>query len=339
MKRQALFFTAPGKVEIREEPFPETGPGQAAVRTLLSAVSPGSEMLVYRGRVPDGLLVDEIIAPLNRKPGFPLPYGYAAVGEVLSVGAGLSPDWIGRTVFSFQPHASCFSAGPTEMIPVPRDIGPHEAVMLPFLETALGFVMDGRIMIGERIAVFGQGIIGLLTCALIAMHPVSTLLALEPHPLRRRFSLEMGAHVCFDPGEMEAIAEFIAGSEGRGFDLVFELSGNPEALDQAISLVGYGSRVLIGSWYGKKRATLDLGGRFHRDRIALIGSQVGSLDPALRGRWDKARRFELAWDMIRKIGPARCVTHRIPFERAPEAYDLLDRYPGECLQVVFTYPG
>jgi 2-desacetyl-2-hydroxyethyl bacteriochlorophyllide A dehydrogenase len=339
MKQEALFFTAPEKVEIRERELAAPCPGKALVRTRLSAVSPGSEMLIYRGLAPDGLLADDVIPSLNRKLEFPISYGYAAVGEVLAAGADVSPDWVGRTVFSFQPHASCFSAGPEEMIPVPRDIAPEDAVMLPFLETALSFVMDGRVIIGERVVVFGQGIIGLLTSALIAMHPVAALLALDRYPLRRRFSLGMGAHACFDPGEVEAIQEFLPGGEKKGADLVFELSGNPDALNQAISLVGYGGRILIGSWYGKKRAALDLGGRFHRDRIALIGSQVGSLDPALRGRWDKARRFELAWGMIRKIRPARCITHRFPFERAPEAYDLLDRHPGECLQIVFTYPG
>ena len=95
--------------------------------------------------------------------------------------------------------------------------------------------------------------------------------------------------------------------------------------------------MVIGSWYGGKRADLDLGGHFHRSRIRLISSQVSTIAPDLRGRWTKARRFNLAWEMIKKIQPSRFITHRLPVERASEAYQLIDQKPEESVQVVFTY--
>ncbi len=90
---------------------------------------------------------------------------------------------------------------------------------------------------------------------------------------------------------------------------------------------------------GAKRAELDLGGRFHRSRIRLISSQVSSLSPELSGRWDKRRRFSLAWEMIAEIDPSRWITHRFPFDRAAEAYQLLDHSPQEAIQVLLTYPS
>jgi threonine dehydrogenase-like Zn-dependent dehydrogenase len=122
-------------------------------------------------------------------------------------------------------------------------------------------------------------------------------------------------------------------------DLCFELSGAPEALDQAIAVTGFDGRVVVGSWYGQKRASLDLGGRFHRSRIRLVSSQVSTLAPALTGRWSKARRFELAWEMLRQVRLARLVTQRFPVEQAAEAYQLIDQQPGETIQVLLTYAG
>ena len=85
---------------------------------------------------------------------------------------------------------------------------------------------------------------------------------------------------------------------------------------------------------GPKPAALDLGGRFHRSRIRLISSQVSTLPADAAARWDKARRRETAWEMIRRITPSRFITHEMPVERAAEAYELLDRRPEDVLQVV-----
>ena len=129
----------------------------------------------------------------------------------------------------------------------------------------------------------------------------------------------------------------IAKQLSTGADLAYELSGTPEALDQVIALTGFDGRVIVGSWYGSKRASLDLGGRFHRSRIRLISSQVSTIASELRGRWSKARRFEVAWEMLREIQPERFITQRIPLNEAPGAYQLLDQSPGETIQMILTY--
>jgi threonine dehydrogenase-like Zn-dependent dehydrogenase len=120
-------------------------------------------------------------------------------------------------------------------------------------------------------------------------------------------------------------------------DLVFELSGRPSTLNAAIAVCGFGSRVVIGSWYGTQPAALDFGGRFHRNRIRLISSQVSTLPTHMTARWDKARRREAVWDLIRNIKPSRFITHEVAVQQAADAYELLDRQPEDVLQVVFTY--
>jgi threonine dehydrogenase-like Zn-dependent dehydrogenase len=222
------------------------------------------------------------------------------------------------------------------LLPLPEDLNPEEALFLPNMETAINFLMDGAPMIGEKVIVFGQGIVGLLTTALLSQYPLADLITLDRYELRRSFSLALGARICLDPSQPEAQERLLATLPDRA-DLSYELSGAPDALNQAIAITGYNGRVVIGSWYGGKRADLDLGGHFHRSRIRLISSQVSTIAPDLRGRWTKARRFNLAWEMIKKIQPSRFITHRLPVERASEAYQLIDQKPEESVQVVFTY--
>ena len=317
---------------MREEPLPPPGPGEVLVETLLSAISSGTEMLVYRGQVPAGMPLDASIPGLTDTFAFPVKYGYAAVGRVAELGAEVSREWHEKLVFCLHPHETHFLVQPDQLVPVPPGVSAEEACFLPQAETAVTFLMDGRPIIGEDVAVFGQGVVGLLTTALLARLPLSTLVTLDRHQLRRERSLELGAHRCLDPtagGELDAMQ--------GSFDLTYELSGSPAALDQAIAVTGFHGRVVIGSWYGDRRVDLDLGGTFHRSRMQLVSSQVSTIDPGSAGRWTSERRRDVAWRTLAEIGPSRLVTHRFPFSEAAAAYEVVDRHPDETVQVLLEY--
>jgi 2-desacetyl-2-hydroxyethyl bacteriochlorophyllide A dehydrogenase len=341
MKRTVVIFEKPFAVSVIEEPLPEADAGQVLVRNRMSAISPGTELLVYRGQVPDGWPVDSTISSLSGAFGYPLRYGYTAVGQVVVAGPGVDPNWIGRWVFSFQPHQSHYLASPSTLIPLPADINPENALFVPAMETAVNFMMDGQPMIGERVMVLGQGIIGLLTTALLSRFSLSELVTFDRYAFRRQRSLEVGAHKALDPFSQGNVGEpnHILDDEARQgeADLVYELSGDPAALNQAITFCGFGARIIVGSWYGTRRAALDLGREFHRNRIRLISSQVSTIAPELSGRWSKERRLAVVWDMIRTVRPDKLITHRFPVEQAQQAYDLLDRQPESTVQVVLTY--
>jgi len=285
--------------------------------------------------------LDETITALSGAVAFPLKYGYAAVGRVLAVGSPAEREWHGRLVFAFQPHASHFLSTPAELLPVPDSLSPEEAVFLPNMETAVNFLMDGHPLIGERVVVFGQGIVGLLTTALLGRMPLSRLITLDRYALRRQRSQGLGAYHSLDAGTDDVVASLqthLQEEQGAaGADLSYELSGNPAALDQAIAVTGFNGRIVIGSWYGQKRADLNLGGRFHRSRLRLISSQVSTVAPEWGGRWSKRRRLQVAWRMLQQVRPAHLITHRFPIEQASQAYDLLDQHPEDAIQVLFTY--
>ena len=340
MTRRSLWFEAPGRVALREEPLPEPAAGEARVKTIASAISPGTEMLIYRGEFPEGMAADAGIAALGGALAYPLKYGYSTVGQVEALGAGVAPGWLGRLVFAFQPHESHFTAPVDALLPIPAGIAPEDALFLPNTETAVNFLLDGAPLIGEQVAVFGQGVVGLLTTALLARLPLASLITFDRFANRRAASLAMGARASLDPaeaGEPSRLRALLGGDAFDGADLVYELSGAPAALDQAIAAAGFSGRIVVGSWYGRKRADLDLGGRFHRARIRLISSQVSTLTPELHGRWTKARRMGVAWERLRELHPSQLITHRYPFARAAEAYAQVDLRPAETLQVILTH--
>jgi 2-desacetyl-2-hydroxyethyl bacteriochlorophyllide A dehydrogenase len=338
---RALYFTAPYQVAVREECLPHLSPGLVLVQTVISAISPGTELLIYRGQAPTDMPVDDTIAALSGDFAFPLKYGYAAVGRVIAVGSPAEREWQGRLVFAFHPHASHFLSAPAELFPVPDPLSPEEAVFLPNMETAVNFLMDGHPLIGERVVVFGQGVVGLLTTALLGRVPLSRLITLDRYPFRRERSRELGAHASLDAAKDDVLARLQACLQEEqtppGADLTYELSGNPAALDQAIAVTGFHGRIVIGSWYGQKRADLNLGGRFHRSRLRLISSQVSTIAPEWGGRWTKGRRLQVAWQMLQQVRPAHLITHRFPIEQASHAYELLDQHPEEAMQVLLTY--
>jgi 2-desacetyl-2-hydroxyethyl bacteriochlorophyllide A dehydrogenase len=341
MNRLAVHFSKPFDVKVVEESLSDPAPDQVRVRTIVSAISPGTELLVYRGEWPKDLAVDESIPSLAGGFSYPLKYGYAAVGRVAAVGELVNPQWMGRLVFSFNPHESSFLCRPDSLIPVPDSLSPEEAAFLPNMETAVSFLMDGRPMIGEYVAVMGQGIVGLLTTALLARLPLGRLVTLDRFSLRREKSLALGADAALDPADGStdgSLKELFHGEDGRAAaDLIYELSGNPAALDSAVSLAGFGGRIVVGSWYGEKRANLDLGGRFHRDRIRIVSSQVSTLAPEFTGLWTKQRRLGTALRMLEAVKPARLITHRFPVAEAAQAYAVLHNEPHTAVQIMITY--
>lgn len=342
MKQRILYFTAPRQVEVREESLPALGAADALVETICSAVSAGTEMLVYQSRFPRDIETDSIIPGMHGSFKYPLAYGYASVGVVRETGSQVGSGMQDRFVFAFQPHTSHFVAPVDSLFPIPDSLSPQSACFLPNMETAVNLVQDGAPVLGERVLVLGQGIVGLLTGSLLKEFPLDTLVTVDQFDLRCRMS-QAESHAskvtfcktldCSSPEFREQARAAL----NQGADLTYELSGNPSALNDAIALTRFSGRIVVGSWYGEKPVEVDLGGTFHRSRIKLISSQVSTISPELEGRWDKSRRFDVAWKALERIKPEKWITHRFTIDQAAQAYRLLDENPQEAVQVLFTY--
>lgn len=334
MRARALFHVAEGRVEEREIALPAPGAGEVLVASLCSAISAGTEAMIYAGAFPRGEALDTALPSLSGRFDYPFRYGYALVGRVIALGAGVPPDWNEARVFVFHPHQDRLVVPIACCQRIPAEIAPDAALCFPQVETALTLVLDAAPSIGERAIVFGLGLVGLLTARLLRDFPLARLVAAEPLAWRRRLAQEWGVSDSLDPCDPAAWRERGATLDA---DVALELSGNPAALAQAIEATGFDGRIVVGSWYGTRAAALDLGSRFHRQRQRLIASQVSTLAPRLRGRWDGQRRTETAWRTLARLSPEGLPARFFPLAQCQAAFEALCARPEGVLQFGFRY--
>lgn len=331
---EAVWFSGPRQVELRRELVAPPGPGQIRVTTIASAISHGTEMLVYRGQVDPQLQFD--LPTLAGSFAFPVKYGYACVGQVLDTGPGVNDLDTGDIVFCLHPHQSVFRCPATLATKLPNTIEPELGVFYANLETALNIAHDAPLKLGETAVVFGLGVVGLLVSQMLRLCGATRLIGIDPVESRRALALALGADAALPPGPYLA-EELRRLNNGRAADLAVEVSGSPDALQSAIECVIAEGSVIVASWYGRKPVTLDLGGHFHRGRVRLRSSQVGRLNPDLAPRWDYTRRSDTVAALLPRLRLTELIDQRFPLARAADAYSLVDTGDSVSTQVILTY--
>lgn len=340
MKNHVLYFNKPNQVVVLEEAIPKPKTDEVLIKNILSGISSGTEMLFYRGLVSTDFYMDASIPSLQHQLNYPFKYGYCSVGQVIETGSRTLNHLLNQWVFVFNPHESYFCAKKQQIIVLPEHISPHDALFIPNMETAINLVLDGSPLIGENVLILGLGIVGLLTAALLQQFPLSILLGVDLYEKRRNLCMELGAASTFDATQSDLHSQlnrYLKNIKQNNIDLIYELTGNPDALNSAILFAAYEGRIILGSWYGKKPCSIDLGGRFHRNRIKVIASQVSTIASELQGRWTKNRRFEVVFKMLDKIKPSRFISHNFHITDANKAYQLLDSNPNNTLLVALNY--
>ncbi len=333
LEARALWFAAPRRAELRPESVPPPGPGEVRIRASASAISHGTEMLVYRGEAPPDLPLD--LPTLAGSFAFPIKYGYATVGRVLDANPDVTDLAPGDPVFVHHPHQSAFVVPAAMPVRLPDETDPLRGLFFANLETAVNVVHDTPLRLGETALVFGQGVVGLLVAQLLRLAGAGRVLAVDPLAKRREMALVAGADDAFGPDALPG--RVFDATAGRGADVAVEVSGSGAALQAAVDAVAVEGTVVVASWYGTKPVTLDLGGHFHRGRVRLRSSQVGRIGPELAPRWGYARRTQTVLDLLPRLRLPELVSHRFPFAEAPEAYRFVDEQPGEAVQVVLTH--
>ena len=317
MRARALYHTAPRSVEIRELPMPRAGVGEVTVRTLCSGISGGTERLVFRGQVPEDVELDDTIGALSGTFRYPFSYGYACVGQV---------EGDGRQVFAFHPHQDVFAAAASDLIPLPA-VRPAAATLFPLVETALQVVLDAEASYGDRVVVFGAGVLGLLTALLLGrsgQRPV----CVEPVAWRRGLADDLGV-TAVAPGEVT----------GEKVPLIIDASGNPEAPAQALGLLAHEGTLLIASWFGSRPVRLPLGGAFHRRRLTIRSTQVSTIPARLSATWTVARRRAEAAALLPGLPLDDLCTHVFPFTDAAAAFRTVDEDAPGLMHAVLDYDG
>jgi threonine dehydrogenase-like Zn-dependent dehydrogenase len=280
MQAQALWYTAPGRAELRDEIIPPPGPGDVVVRAIHGALSRGTEALVFNGRVPSSEFGRMRAPHMAGAFPFPVKYGYAVVGRVENGAAS------GQQVFALYPHQTLFTVPARAITPLPDKVPPPRAVLAANMETALNAVWDGAPGPADRIAVIGAGVVGTLVAYLCARLPGATVTLVDTEPSRAALAAAVGARFAAPP------------DAPQDCDIVFHASGSGAGLATAIAAAGDEARVIELSWYGAGQISLPLGGAFHSRRLAIVSSQVGRVAPSHRPRWPYGRRLAAALDLL-----------------------------------------
>ncbi|MCF8479975.1 MAG: zinc-binding alcohol dehydrogenase [Rhodospirillum sp.] len=308
---RALWFPAAGRCEIRREEVPPPVDGQVLVRGLFSGVSRGTESLVFNGKVPRGEY-DRMRGPnMAGAFSFPVKYGYAAVGRVEA-----GPDsLVGRTVFSLHPHQDLFVVDQDGVAVLPEGLPAERAILAANMETALTIIWDAGIQPGDRLAVFGAGVVGALTAYLAARIIGTEVVLVDIDPARAALASKLGLPFRQDEPEGE-------------FDVLINASASAEALATAVAHAGQEARVVEASWYGDRTVSLSLGGAFHARRLSIISSQVGSIPATRRIRWSYARRMNKALELLRDDRLDALISGETAFATLAEGYPAVLSDPG-----------
>jgi len=279
---RALWYVAPGRCEIRDEPLPPPGDGAVLVRAEFSGISRGTESLVCAGKIPASEY-QRMRAPFQAGLfPFPVKYGYASTGIVERGPHALK----GRRVFSLHPHQTRYVVPEAAVVLVPDAVPAARAVLAANMETALNGIWDAEPSAGERVVVVGGGVVGCLAAYVARVSGGCDVTLVDINPARQPVAHALG--VTFEhPDRVRGDA-----------DLVIHTSGTGAGLATALRAAGFERTILEMSWYGATPVSVPLGEDFHSRRLTLKSSQVGHVATPRRREWTHRRRLELAIDML-----------------------------------------
>ena len=302
LRAQACWVSEPRKAEIRDLQLEEPGEGSALVRTLYSAISRGTETLVYEGRVPEGEH-SRMRAPFQEGefPG-PVKYGYINVGVVEQGPEELK----GKEVFCLFPHQSRYVVPASALTPLVSGLAGERAVLLAGMETALNAVWDAQPKVGDRVRVVGGGVIGCLCAYLVGQIAGCSVQLIDVNPSRESVAHALGVDFALPKD---------AGAEA---DLVLHASGSEDGLRLALRLAGLEATIVEVSWFGTGDVGLPLGGAFHSQRLRVVSSQVGTLPESQRSRWTFQRRLQCAMELLKDPRLDVLISGESDFAELPE---------------------
>lgn len=327
---RAVWFTAPRRAGVRTHQVRSPGEGEVLVAGRCSLISPGTEMLVYRGEVrPDQPLG---VPTAEGSFAFPVKYGYQVVGRVVEAGPGATVE-PGQLVFVRHPHQSLFtvSEGGGIVTSVPSQIDETSAMFANLVDVAVNCLFDVPVRFGDVVAVYGLGMVGLF-CAQLAARISSDVVGVDPIPQRRARASGQGVPYTASPDEAPEIIREL--SAGRGADICIEASSTAAGLQAAILATGQEGTIAVVAFYGTKHLDIAPGDAFHVRRQRIISTNVVHVGSGLQPRWDRARRFAVAMRLTPSLNVGALITHRFPLDDAPAAYTLIDAGDPDTFGIV-----
>lgn len=321
MKTKTVVCVAPMRVVVQEEEIPEIEPRTFLVRAKLTAISTGTELTLVTADFPP----DSVWARLAK---YPLKLGYSHLGEVVAVGEGVDGVSEGDKVVGWKNHSQFVLYRKGEFwMKVPEGVPEEAAAMFALAIISLNGVRKANIQLGESVVVFGLGPIGILAAQFARLCGARPVVGVDLIPERREWARKAGVDFVLDGKDKEALINSISTlTKGRMADVVFEVTGNPDAiLDEVRVLRRQGRLIILSSPRGK--TLFDFHDWCNWTSIKIIGAHTSSHPPHENPEdpWTRERNTELFFELVRnkELLAAELVTHRFKADDAPSAYQTL----------------
>jgi threonine dehydrogenase-like Zn-dependent dehydrogenase len=347
---KAVVFKQKDRIAIEDVPKPVPGWGQAVIRVTATTIC-GTDVHIVRGEYAV-------------RPGLVL--GHEPVGVISELGGGLEDEYvIGQRVIvgAITPCGQCFYClngtlsqchGPiggwrfgntidgawaeyllvpdarANLAPIPDTLSDEAVLLCPdIFSTGLSGAESGDIRVGDTVAVFAQGPIGLCATAGARLKGAALIIGVDAIPERLAVARRFGANVTLNPNEVDVVAEIKRLTSGRGVDVAIEALGRQETFESALRAIRPGGTLSsLGVYSGKLVAPYEA---LH----AGLGDQriVTTLCP---GGKERMRRL-MALVEQHRVDLSPLVTHQFALDDIVEAYDLFSRQRGGVLKVAL-YP-
>jgi 2-desacetyl-2-hydroxyethyl bacteriochlorophyllide A dehydrogenase len=343
---QVVSFNAPRDVSLVEYDAPPLTTDGVRIATWYSGISAGTELTAYRGTNPyltgtwDADL--RLFRPGEPTFGYPVVgWGYSEMGEVLEVGRDVTDVEPGQLVHGIWGHRS------EAVLPAAnvahRVWTADDAISGTFARVgsiALNAVLAADTRLGDRLAVFGQGVIGLLATRLATLAGADVI-AVDMLPHRLDVARAMGAVETVAADAEGGAGAVVRAWSGGGVDAAIELSGSDRALHESVRSVVVDGTVVASGFYQGGAANLRLGEEFHHNRVRIVASQISGTPVGLGPRWDQPRLVRTFMELVRRgqVDAASLVTDVVEAGDVAAVFERLDRGDPDILQAVLRFPA
>ncbi|MCL2700059.1 MAG: zinc-binding dehydrogenase [Phycisphaerae bacterium] len=341
-----LVFSKPFTVAYEDLPIGEPAAGQMVARTVLSAISHGTELASYRGATPfmtrtmneHRMFIDK--GP-DAPPFYPFRYaGYDNIGVVEKVGPGTEGVRVGDRVWSVAQHQThaLLTMG-YEMAVLPESVPNESGVMVSLTGVAMVAVNDADIHLGDVAVVFGGGVVGQMAAQLCALRGARRVFMVDPIAERRKIAADTVGAIGVDPLADLPGLTIRRLNDGRPPDVIIECSGTTRALAQAVQATAVGGTVIAAGMYPDVHAHINLSEEFLHNRVTLKASMGVWGCPLRPDFWDRPRVIREVVNLIAagKLNFRHFTSTTVPFTQAQRAYEMIDKDPQKYLKAMLSY--
>ena len=342
---KALVFRGRDQIRIEEVPIPRPGPGEAVIRVTLTTIC-GTDLHILRGEYPvkPGLIIGHEPVGIIHELGVGVS-GYE-VGDRVLVGAitpcgqcqdclrgdlaqcgGPIGGWrFGNTINGAQAEYLLVPAAQANLAKIPNDLADEQVVLLADIaSTGISAAESANLQIGDSVAVFAQGPIGLCATAGARLKGASLIIAIESDPFRARVAKRMGADIVLNHERIDVVEQTRRLTNGRGVDVAIEALGTQQTFENALRVLRAGGTLSsLGVYSGKLSIPLE-------SFAAGLGNHkiITTLCPG--GKERMQRLMELVRHGRVDLQPLQ--THKFPQDRNTQAYRLIGERPDNLNKV------